>query len=199
MVFTRCRVSTTCIVYVSILLANQVAARCGYADPKKGVRRHVDSSFARTFANLIGEDKAANLNEANSRFINLKGVHMLVARSRTPQSTNFAKQLGIDVHAYKFEFAEGTTIGSLMQAFAGQAMTTQFMVGSFRVDLYFTEHKIAVECDEYGHSDRDPQAEADRQDFVTKQLNCQWVRFNPDCKNFSMMKVINQIMCKILH
>ena len=35
-------------------------------------------------------------------------------------------------------------------------MQQQFAVGSFRVDLYFTRHKIAVECDEHDHKDRDP-------------------------------------------
>lgn len=78
-------------------------------------------------------------------------------------------------------------------------MTTHFRVDRYRIDLYFTDHKIAVECDKHGHVDRDPQAEVERQAFITKQLNCQWVRYNPHHKDFDIMKVVNQVLCKIMH
>ena len=33
-------------------------------------------------------------------------------------------------------------------------MKRQFSIGSYRIDLYFPEHKLAIECDEHDHKDR---------------------------------------------
>ena len=46
-------------------------------------------------------------------------------------------------------------ISSLQVAFEGEIMHTQYCVQNKRLDFYFSEHKLGVEIDEYGHSDRD--------------------------------------------
>ena len=42
-----------------------------------------------------------------------------------------------------------------MKTFHGEKMKRQFKIGNYRIDLYFPEHKIAVECDEFDHIGRD--------------------------------------------
>ena len=42
-----------------------------------------------------------------------------------------------------------------MQTFNGEEMIHQFGVGKCRVDLYFPKYKLAIECDEFDHRDRD--------------------------------------------
>ena len=37
----------------------------------------------------------------------------------------------------------------------GISMKQQFSIGSYRIDLYFPEHKLAIECDEHDGKDRD--------------------------------------------
>ena len=34
-------------------------------------------------------------------------------------------------------------------------MIEQYHVDGYRIDLYFPEYKLAIECDEFGHRDRD--------------------------------------------
>jgi very-short-patch-repair endonuclease len=72
-------------------------------------------------------------------------------------------------------------------------MFKQFKVGRYRVDLYIDEYDLAVECDEYNHRDRDPRKEKEREEFIRSELDCEFIRFNPDCKNFSIFKVIGII------
>ena len=33
-------------------------------------------------------------------------------------------------------------------------MQTQYCLSSYRIDLYFHKHKLAIEVDELGHADR---------------------------------------------
>ena len=42
-----------------------------------------------------------------------------------------------------------------MQAFNGEEMIHQFSAGKYRIDLYFPEYKLAIECDEFDHRGRD--------------------------------------------
>jgi hypothetical protein len=58
----------------------------------------------------------------------------------------------------------------------------------------FTDLKIAVECDELGHMDRDPMEEERRQKFIEDQLGCTFFRFNPDCKNFNIYETMNELL-----
>ncbi|UUT40470.1 hypothetical protein [carnivorous sponge associated iridovirus] len=39
---------------------------------------------------------------------------------------------------------------------------TQFRIDQYRVDLFIKELNLVVECDEYGHRDRDPYKEKER-------------------------------------
>ena len=50
-------------------------------------------------------------------------------------------------------------------------MKQQFSIGSYKIDLYFLEHKLAIECDEHDHKDRNINHEIKRQRFTEDQLN----------------------------
>ena len=72
-------------------------------------------------------------------------------------------------------------------------MKPQFSIGSYRINLYFTEHKLAIECDENDHKDKDIDYEIRRQVFIEDQLNCKCIRYNPDAKDFMIEKAFNKI------
>ncbi len=77
-------------------------------------------------------------------------------------------------------------------------MEQEYRVGSFRIDLYLTRSKIAIECDEHGHKDKDAQEEYQWQKFITEHLGCRWIRFNPHDSTFSMAKVANIVFRAIM-
>ena len=47
-------------------------------------------------------------------------------------------------------------------------MHTQYCIQNKRPDIYFSEHKLAVEIDEYDHVDRDFEYEKERQMMIEK-------------------------------
>ena len=99
-------------------------------------------------------------------FVNLDGAIYIATNSKKPQVLGLAKALGINIHKQKFLSKEQETISIIMQVFKGIKMIDQYTVGHYRIDLYFPEHKIAVECDELGHKDRDIDYEVKRQKLI---------------------------------
>ena len=171
-----------------------VAYNCGYKDHKRALKRHVPNQCIKSFGNLM---KALptwpNQNLANTRYINEAGLMQLVSKSRLRSSLVYAAKLGIDRFKFKTETAEMATIDYIMTAFDGEDMIEQFVIGKYRIDLYFPVYKIAIECDEHDHQDRDVHEETARRSFITDQLSCQWIRFDPHAANFSIAKIINTI------
>ena len=72
-------------------------------------------------------------------------------------------------------------------------MQTQYSVLGYRIDLYFHKHKLAIEVDELGHADRNLNNEIEMQKALEKELDCVFIRINPDEKNFNTFKEISKI------
>ena len=72
-------------------------------------------------------------------------------------------------------------------------MQTQYNVLGYRTDLYFRKYKLAIEVDELGHADRNINNEIERQKALERELNCVFIRINPDEKDFNIFKPISEI------
>ena len=72
-------------------------------------------------------------------------------------------------------------------------MPTWYSVLGYRIDLYFYEYKLAIEIDELGHNDRNTDYQIKRQREIEKELNCVFIRTNPDAADFNINKLNNQI------
>lgn len=73
-------------------------------------------------------------------------------------------------------------------------MRRQYTVGRYRIDAYFEEYHIAVECDEFGHRrGYCPVKEKKRQQLIEKKLKCTFIRYDPYAKGFDVANVVNRI------
>ena len=88
---------------------------------------------------------------------------------------------------------EQTIINSIKAAFEGENIQTKCSVLGYRIDLYFHKYKLAIEVDELGHADRNVNNEIERQRALERELNCVFIRINPDEKDFNIFKEINKI------
>jgi very-short-patch-repair endonuclease len=122
------------------------------------------------------------------------GVYQVLARTRSSKAKEIANNIKMIVFTSPIE---ADCIRILESAFEHFSPVKQFFISGYRIDLYFPNEKIAVECDEYGHENYDPEKELKRQNIITKALNCDFVRFNPHEKNFNIGKVINEVLQKI--
>ena len=171
-----------------------LASILGYSNTEKAIRTHVDDDDKCKMADITGVTKPYPKNQQpHAVFINEKGVRSLVCKSKLPKAVDVAKAIGIDMNNHKYECKESESCGAIMRAFKGENMKTQYKVDNYRIDLYFPDFNLAVECDEHGHKDRSQSKEKKRQKHITNELNCQWLRFNPDDKDFNIFDVINRI------
>ena len=69
----------------------------------------------------------------------------------------------------------------------------QHSILSYKIDLYFPEHKLAIEVDEKGHKERKKYDEEERENAIKEHLDCKFIRINPDKENFDMDIEIGKI------
>ena len=145
---------------------------------------------------LISETKPVNWPTDLQKldlYINEEGMTELLARIQQPLAKELAEYMGIKIIGHKYVRKEAGTIYTIQKVFEGISMKRQFSIGSYRIDLYFPEHKLAIECDEHDHKDRDINYETRRQKFIEDHLNCKVIRYNPDAKDFAIESVLNKI------
>ena len=92
---------------------------------------------------------------------------------------------------------EQTVIDSIKDAFEGENMQTQYTVLGYRIDLYFHKYKLAIEVDESGHNDKNINYEIKRQQTLERELNCVFIRINPDPVDFNVFREISKMQRQI--
>ena len=166
----------------------------------KVVRAHCSSENIRHMGELKGAVSPNTFLEwpKNSQpdeyYINEEGSRELVLKSKQPKAADFAEHLGINVHKHKYTSKEQDTLSCIIKAFNGEDMKRQFNIDGYRIDLYFLEHKLAIECDEFDHADRDIEYEVKRQNHIEEKLGCTFIRYNPEARRFNLFEVINRII-----
>lgn len=184
-----------------------VAFILGYKDTKDALRKHVGGDDRKSIGSIFEEVGLLfpdNNRVSKTVYINCRGVSTLVSRSRTVKNKKtflewLDKNFGINYCIAKKLYREEQFISNIEEAFAHVQSAKQFRVGSYKIDIYFPAFKIAVECDEFGHADRDKDAEREREAFIRDNLGCKFVRFNPDSPTFSIFKVICDISAIIMN
>ena len=126
------------------------------------------------------------------RFLRIDLASKIIMDCRTDESCNLKRNLGFRLHDV-INTKEQTVINSIKDAFEGENMQTQYTVLNYRIDLYFHKYKLAIEVDELGHNDRNIDYEIQRQKALERELNCVFIRINPDEKDFNIFKEINKI------
>jgi very-short-patch-repair endonuclease len=88
---------------------------------------------------------------------------------------------------------ENQTIGFIQNAYSKMFnVKRQFIFGKYRVDLYFIDHKLVIECDENNHVDRDATREKTREEYLLS-LGNKIIRYNPNDKSFDLSNVLSDI------
>jgi len=88
---------------------------------------------------------------------------------------------------------ENQTIGFIENSYSSSLnLKRQYTFGKYRVDLYFVDYKLVIECDENNHDDRDPIEEKNRENYITSLGNT-IIRFNPNESGFDLSNVLKKI------
>ena len=88
---------------------------------------------------------------------------------------------------------ENQTIGFIENSYKDVLhIKRQFIIGNYKVDLYFIDYKLVVECDEFNHNNRDPLKEKIREDYILS-LGNKIIRYNPNEKSFDLSNILREI------
>lgn len=88
---------------------------------------------------------------------------------------------------------ENQTIGFIENCYRNiYKIKRQQKIGNYKVDLYFIDYNLIIECDENNHLYRDFEYESKREEFLISMNNI-IIRFNPNNYNFDLSEVINEI------
>jgi very-short-patch-repair endonuclease len=88
---------------------------------------------------------------------------------------------------------ENQTIGFIENSYSNITnLKRQYVIGKYRVDLYFIDYKLVIECDEYGHIDRNIVQEKCRENYILS-LGNKLIRYNPNVPLFDLSNVLRDI------
>ena len=91
---------------------------------------------------------------------------------------------------------EQSDVIPLLKAFSAEKIKLQHKAlknERVRADMYFSEHKLVVEIDEKGHTDRNQNKENKRQIKIKEHLNWKFSRINPDVEGFDNFLEISKV------
>jgi very-short-patch-repair endonuclease len=128
-----------------------------------------------------------------------KGLEKLLSASRSSESMKMTELLGMEIARKWFPCIELDVITNLLHAFRCENVCRQFACEKCRIDLYFIDHKIAVECDELHHMSESNKIKDEMRETRLKQkLNCEFIRFNPFDPQFNVFELIGKIHSAII-
>jgi very-short-patch-repair endonuclease len=133
----------------------------------------------------------------NMNTIILDGVKNLLQNCRSINKDKIISILNIDLNTI-YDCKESSYLRIISTSFKTFSQIFQYKIGKYRIDLYFPDHNLAIEVDEFAHKDRCFIYEKERQYYLEKQLGCTFIRFNPDEKNFNIGNIISQILDETL-
>lgn len=191
--------------------AKNVCNVFGYVDTNSCISRHISDENKIIFKKLLLKCRTNNVYmcsemffDVQTIFITKNGITELIFRSQKSIAIELAKYLGINVHQ-KITRKEIDIVYEL-DLFCKSAGIKCKHSNSysddkhrFIIDYYFPDYKLAIEIDEYGHSDRDPKYEKYRQEYLMQHLGCTFIRCNPDDHKFTISGLIGKIHKHIIN
>ena len=179
-----------------------IAIILGYKNTEQAIRVNVNFNYKKKACDLLKENKLLESRKKlshNTMFINKKGINQLLIASKKPGSIDLSNFFGMNV-LDKLPYKETEVVNQLAKFFDEakivyiyQKQIIKDSCSKYFTDLYLPDYKLAIEIDEMGHKNRNFFYEENRQTYIENKLNCKFLRFNPDEKNFCIFRVIGKI------
>ena len=107
----------------------------------------------------------------------------IIIDCRTPTAIEFRSKLRFKQHDL-ITTKERPVLTRIMKEFPLEKILLQHSVLSYRIDLYFLRHELAIQIDEKGHKDIDKEIEGSK--ATEKEIDCKFIIINPDEKDEDM-------------
>jgi prophage antirepressor-like protein len=170
-----------------------------YKSARKALQDHVKLKHKKDLQTLIRgiPNQKMSHNDGRAVYISKDGLIELLTKSRTLASYHASKvisdKLGLNLQFVYNVSKHQETLNTIKAAFKDLSCISEYTVDTYRIDLYFPDLNLAVECDEHGHVNRDQHYEQEREEYIKKVLGCVFIRYNPDSSRFDIGDVIYEI------
>ena len=94
--------------------------------------------------------------------------------SRTATAVEFRTKLGFNQYD-AILIKEQSVLTKIMKVVSGEKMLLQYYVLDYKIDLYFPEHRLAIEFDHIGRT-----GDNERDEEIKEYLKCKFIIINPD-------------------
>ncbi len=166
----------------------------------KDIGTILDLKFFRKHIKNYKKKYFINNKKKNMGYINFVDFIKLLIGSRTIKSNEILEELKIkNEDSIKVIPVEIVTIKFIKECFDSENMIQQYIIDNYRIDLYFPDYKLAIECDEEAtHATNNLRHDIIRQQYIEDKLKCKFIRYRPQREDFNITKVINEIYKHIL-
>lgn len=111
-------------------------------------------------------------------YLTFEGLYKYISNSRKINIIDFCKNIEIDINLKIFSSIENDTLKSIIETFINEKNILQYKVNQYYIDLYFEEKKIAIECDEEHHYNKNNIiCDKIREENIKKELDCKFIRY----------------------
>ena len=142
------------------------------------------------------QNKYARSDIMDEIFKNCRGVKKCndgVNRTeKNNQRDNFRSLLGFKENEI-YQSKEYSTLLKIKRIFPNEIMSEQCKVNKYFIDLVFAVHKLGIEIDENGHTERPKAKEEKRTKIIKEEAGSEITRINPDKENFDIFDEIGKI------
>ena len=155
------------------------------------------SNVRSSMRNYCDDEKkivVGKVSRQKTNYLTYKGLFKLLTRSRRPETIEFSKKNNFEIMTTYCLNIECDVISCILKTFSGNIMKPQYKIDNYRIDLYFPEYLLAIECDEPHHKNPENKLnDMKRQSIITQLLGCRFIRFDPYDKNFDLFDLLNSI------
>ena len=129
----------------------------------------------------------------NEKYTDTEGLKIILNHSRKPGAKKVLDDLGLCME-YKKICLEADVLSEIIE-FLGENIgyKLQYKLDSYYIDMYIPKYNIAIEVDEMGHSDRDPNKEHIREQYIKDNLTEKILRINPNAPNYRGVKELRKL------
>ena len=133
-------------------------------------------------------------------YVTYNGLIKYLSKLRLTSAIDFCNKIGLDISRNIFTSIETDTLKCIMDVFQNEKYEEQYVVGKYRIDLFFPQYMLAIECDEDHHNSIiNRENDIKRENEIKEQLDgCVFIRYKPFVNDFNIFTVINKIYNHIM-
>ena len=122
------------------------------------------------------------------------GLLKLLSSSRKEDVMGLIEKCEIDIDTIKFICVETDILSCISKTFKNEKISLQYRVFTYKIDLYFDDYNLAIECDE---THTDIKIDLLREEKIKNEIGCKFIRFKPFDKKFDIFVLLNEIFEEI--